>query len=269
MPLLFSLVAWQFGMGIAEDKPQKLDIKSWASKRVLMIGAHPDDIEVCAGGLVALLTAQGTKMYYAIVTNGDKGCANAMCLNWTSEQLAAERQKEAWNAAQVLRVPQQNVQMFHYRDAEVTSYPFVEIKTDLLGAIRKVLPHIVMSWYPYPKLEMRPAIWGDLGFHPDHQAVGRLVLETQFESQLGLLMPDVGPGPWPVEEFYVWEFLTPTHYVDISAALSNKIQSYLAHKTQYRTTKEVADQLTLLAQMVATTTQDTSVSYAEGFIAYF
>jgi LmbE family N-acetylglucosaminyl deacetylase len=73
-----------------------------ASRQVMLFSAHPDDIEAAAGGMVALLTAQGTTVQYVIVTNGDKGCANAFCANFTSAQIAAVRAQEAVTAAQVL-----------------------------------------------------------------------------------------------------------------------------------------------------------------------
>jgi hypothetical protein len=51
-----------------------LNISSWAGKRVLLITAHPDDIEGFSGGLVAALQRQGNVEFsYLISTNGDKG----------------------------------------------------------------------------------------------------------------------------------------------------------------------------------------------------
>ncbi len=76
---------------------------------VLMIGAHPDDIEACSGGLANQLHAQGAtvinfynifcssllkckKVWFLITTNGDKGCGNSMCFNWTSADIAYARE---------------------------------------------------------------------------------------------------------------------------------------------------------------------------------
>jgi hypothetical protein len=47
-----------------------LDLRKWVGKRVLLISAHPDDIEAAVGGTIALLTAQGTEVFYTIATNG-------------------------------------------------------------------------------------------------------------------------------------------------------------------------------------------------------
>jgi hypothetical protein len=47
-----------------------LPYSAWAGQRVLMVSAHPDDIEAAAGGLIAALTAQQTEVAFLIVTNG-------------------------------------------------------------------------------------------------------------------------------------------------------------------------------------------------------
>lgn len=39
----------------------------------MLTAAHPDDIATTAGGTVAELTRQGTRVVYVITTNGDKG----------------------------------------------------------------------------------------------------------------------------------------------------------------------------------------------------
>lgn len=37
-------------------------------------------------------------------------------------------------------------------------------------------------------------------------------------------MPETGPAS-KVEEFYMWDFITPSHYVDISSSLNLKVPS--------------------------------------------
>ncbi|ELR14762.1 LmbE family protein [Acanthamoeba castellanii str. Neff] len=234
-----------------------LDLRKWVGKRVLLISAHPDDIEAAVGGTIALLTAQGTEVFYTIATNGDKGCANPLCAGWSSEQIAATRRQEAFNAARVLGVPEKNVLLLDYEDSQLTSYPFAQVKASMIAAIRRFQPQIVMSWWPYPRFEMKPSQgWADLGYHPDHQ--------THFEAGLSLLMPEIGPSPAQVEEYYMWDFITPSHYIDISSVLDVKIKSWLEHKTQYPNSTAVSTMLTGLGQRVAANTGATNVRFAEG-----
>jgi LmbE family N-acetylglucosaminyl deacetylase len=235
---------------------------------VLLISAHPDDIEGCAGGTVALLTRQGTEVFFAIVTNGDKGCANPICFNASAQQIAFMRRQEAYNAARVLGVPEANVFQLDYEDGMVTSYPQVQIKADLLSYVRRVQPDVVLTWNPFPNFALLPSEgWDDLGYHPDHQAVGGFALEVQFDAGVGLLYPNLGPS-YSVSEFYMFEFGTPTHYVDISSSLDTKIAAYLQHKTQYNGAAGMKEWLTEIPRRVAKET-NSSVAYAEGFVAYF
>src|SRR5579884_2415062 len=45
-------------------------------KRALVVGAHPDDCDMGAGGTAALWTREGWEFYFLICTNGSKGSAN-------------------------------------------------------------------------------------------------------------------------------------------------------------------------------------------------
>jgi LmbE family N-acetylglucosaminyl deacetylase len=65
-------------------------------KRVLAIHAHPDDVEILAGGTVALLTAAGHSVTIATMTAGDCGSAEL-----SSEEISAIRLKEAQAAAEL------------------------------------------------------------------------------------------------------------------------------------------------------------------------
>ncbi|NBR94318.1 MAG: PIG-L family deacetylase, partial [Actinobacteria bacterium] len=41
--------------------------------RVLVVTAHPDDVDFGAGGTIAQWTAKGISVSYCIATNGDQG----------------------------------------------------------------------------------------------------------------------------------------------------------------------------------------------------
>lgn len=107
-----------------------------------------------------------------------------------------------------------------------------------------------------------------MGFHPDHQATGRLTLAAVFDAGVRLLFPSAG-SHWRPTEFYMWEFLTPTHYIALSNSnLHDKILAYEQHTSQYQTKEMVVGSLTALASQVAINSNVTA-TYAEGFVAYF
>ena len=115
------LVAWAAIAAGVQDSTPPLNITSWTNRTVMMIAAHPDDIEAMAGGLVANLTAQHTHVVYVIVTNGDKGCTDSAlydCDAFTSPDIAKIRQGEAIAAAARLNVT--DVVLLDLEDAMVT-----------------------------------------------------------------------------------------------------------------------------------------------------
>jgi len=244
-----------------------LNITHW--NRVLFISAHPDDIEAIAGGLVSELTAQKKQVFFVIVTNGDKGCASpTICRNLAPQDVAAVRRQEAFNAANVLGVPREQVFMLDYEDAMLTSYPEQQPRQDLVFYIRGLKPDVVLTFYPYPNFKLLPSQnWGDLGYHPDHQHAGKLALDATFDAGVGLLFPTSGPG-WSVTEFYMWEFLEPTHYFALSDSdLNIKTQAFLQHKSQYDNADKIPPQMRLLAETVAANAKVSGL--AEGYLAYW
>jgi len=250
----------------------ELPYQSWAGQKLMMIGAHPDDIEGCAGGTVALLVAASVEVIYVIVTNGDKGCSNPFCMNYTAEEIAYTRLLEQRNAATVLGVDVDHVVMLDYEDAMVTSYPEQQIRMEIVAEIRLWQPAIIMSWFPYPDLSLQPTpMWGDTGYHPDHQAVGRIVLAAQFDAGLRLLWPSVGLA-WKPSQFYMWSFpgLSVTHYTDISTVIDLKVSSYLAHQSQNNNASNTKYMTQWAAQQIAEMlTGVPNVMYAEAFTAYW
>jgi len=251
----------------------------------MLVSAHPDDIEGAMGGTVAQLAALNAELFYLIITNGDKGCQNTdLCGNWTSAQIGYQRYQEAINAAAVFGIPAANVVELTYEDAMVTAYPEVQcaqdlvgifdsvrcvaqIRTDMIHYIRKWKPDVMMTWYPYPDFQLQPALWGDLGFHPDHQATAAIALAARFDAGIERLFPDLGPAYRPAD-FYMWQFSSPTVYVNITDMLKEKINAFSQHKTQYSSLAALATELTLLSAAVAQKVNVAGVTYAEGFLPF-
>eukprot|EP01111_Echinosteliopsis_oligospora_P000563 TRINITY_DN1061_c0_g1_i3.p2 TRINITY_DN1061_c0_g1~~TRINITY_DN1061_c0_g1_i3.p2 ORF type:complete len:198 (+),score=55.06 TRINITY_DN1061_c0_g1_i3:234-827(+) len=195
---------------------------------------------------------------------------NEICQDWSMEEIAAARRLEAFSAASVLGIPQENVMLLDYEDTMLTSYPEQEVRARLVAVIRRWKPYVVMSWSPFPNFKLTPNTgWDDLGFHPDHQASGALALASKFDAGVGLLWPDFGASFSP-SEFYMWEILTPTHYVDISSVIASKVNAYAQHKTQYDgDLSGIAWMIKFWASGTANNTQVPGLTYAEGFVSYW
>jgi LmbE family N-acetylglucosaminyl deacetylase len=63
---------------------------------LLAIGAHPDDIEICAGGTLAKYSRQGHKVFMATSTNGNMGSSTL-----SMEEIAKARKQEVKNSANI------------------------------------------------------------------------------------------------------------------------------------------------------------------------
>ena len=70
-------------------------------RRVLVVTAHPDDVDFGAAGTVAAFTAAGLEVTYCIVTNGDAGGSDRAM---SRAEMAALRQDEQRAAAAAVGV---------------------------------------------------------------------------------------------------------------------------------------------------------------------
>ena len=124
----------------------------FASKRALFVGAHPDDIEFRAGGLVYMMRKRGVEVIFAIATRGGKGLPGPF-----RRLLERIRTCHQLRAAQILGGIE--VVFYDYPDGGLPD--FVEPFTgDLKSLIETRQPDVVLCWDP--DLVSRP--------HPDHKA---------------------------------------------------------------------------------------------------
>lgn len=123
-----------------------------ASKRALFVGAHPDDIEFRAGGLVYVMRKRGVEVVFAIATRGGKRLRRP--LNRLLERI---RTRHQLRAAQILGGIE--VIFYDYPDGSLPDFiePFTQ---DLRSLIEQRSPDVVLCWDP--EFVSHP--------HPDHKA---------------------------------------------------------------------------------------------------
>lgn len=274
LTIIFLLVACTTApSAVGAPSPKLLDFTKWSGKRVLFIAAHPDDIEASAGGLITRMVSSNVNVFLLIVTDGNKGCSSPLCESFSLPQIASMRILEALAAARALGVvARDRVTFLHYSDSQVTSVPEVQIKMELIAHLRRVQPSAVFTWNPNARLDLQPSFWHDLGFHPDHQAVGKLALETTlYGTHLNLLYPTLGTA-WRVDEFYMFCYTISeaTHVVDVGGTtLQRKIGAFLEHCSQYTDAAIINATLTELATRIATQVNvNPGIRFAEAFQSY-
>ena len=127
----------------------------FATKKVLFVGAHPDDLEFYCGGLVHTLRQRGIEVTFAIATRGGKGRQGR-----AKARLEGLRSRHQLDAARILGGV--DVALYDYPDKDLPSH-VDEFAADLKRLISEKKPDIVFSWDPV-------FIYNP---HLDHQAAAR------------------------------------------------------------------------------------------------
>jgi LmbE family N-acetylglucosaminyl deacetylase len=195
--------------------------------RILIIAAHPDDIEFGAAGSTAVWTDAGAEVIYCIVTDGAAG-SNEKHIVY--DELIERRKQEQHEAAQHVGVKE--VYFLGYADG--TLQPTMELRLDLTRLIRQLRPDRVVIMDPTAILLQEE----DFSYinHPDHRAAGEGALYAVFPSaESRPIFPELleeGLEPHHVNELYLMLSEKPNVAIDISQVMDRKIQSLLAHRSQ-------------------------------------
>ena len=177
-------------------------------KKALIIGAHPDDPEGNAGGVMILLRRAGWDVVSVYLTKGHAGIKGK-----SHDEAAAIRTQEALNACKILDV--RPIFMTHIDgNAEINKARYKEMR-DLINAEK---PDVVFTHWP-------------LDSHTDHRVCSSLVYDAWRRLDYSF-------------ELYFFETMTgtqtqyfhPTDYVDISDVSDKKREAYFCHKSQNTTT---------------------------------
>jgi LmbE family N-acetylglucosaminyl deacetylase len=192
-------------------------------ERVLVVTAHPDDVDFGAAGTIATWTAAGAEVVYCIVTDGAAGALDTLT---DLGGLAALRQVEQRSAAKVVGVD--DVRFLGRPDGQLMVT--LDLRRDLSRVIRQVRPNRIVAQSPERHWERIRAS------HPDHMAAGEATLQAVYpDARNPFAHPELlaeGLEPHVVEE--VWLMASPrsTTAIDVTDTLELKLNALRCHESQ-------------------------------------
>jgi LmbE family N-acetylglucosaminyl deacetylase len=136
------------------------------SRNILVVSAHPDDMEIGMGGTVAKLIQEGAEVTSLIVTDGGRA---SNPFGWTEQRMADERRRETLRAADVLGI----------KEVIFCDQPDAADKVDA-KAVRRKLMEVMTRLEPAEVYTLHE----ELDRHPGHRLAGRLVRESVSQWDL-------------------------------------------------------------------------------------
>jgi LmbE family N-acetylglucosaminyl deacetylase len=193
-------------------------------ERVLAIGAHPDDIEFGCGATLAKWAAAGSDVTLLVLTDGSKGTWNA---DDDPTGLVATRRLEQEDAATTLGA--RKVRFLGRVDGELVDGR--EEQAEVCELIRSVRPDVVLGHDP----------WKRYRIHPDHRRAGWLTLDAIVAARDPHFFPEQSVAPHRCACALLFEAEEVDHLEDVSVWIETKIESLLAHRSQWRSTMGIED----------------------------
>ena len=187
-----------------------------APLRIIAFGAHPDDNELKASGVAAMWAAQGHKVKFVAMTNGDIGHFSE-----AGGPLANRRSLEVQECAKLLGI---ETEVLDIHDGELE--PTLENRKKVARLIREWQADIVLCHRPYD-------------YHPDHRYVGVLVQDAAVVVVAPFFVPNTPPVKRnPVFLYYSDAFqkpypFEPTMVIGIDSVADKKWNCVTAMPSQF------------------------------------
>jgi LmbE family N-acetylglucosaminyl deacetylase len=205
-------------------------------RRVLIVTAHPDDVDFGTAGTVAAFTKAGLEVTYCVVTNGDAGGSDRAM---SRSDMAALRQREQRAAAAEVGVT--DVRFLGHPDGKLQ--PTIELRRDISRVIRQVRPERVLTQSPERRWDFIFAS------HPDHLAAGEAAVCAVYPDARNPfahpeLLDDEGLEPWTVNELWIIGGSEPNMAVETTSTIERKVAALLSHRSQIADPAAVTERVT-------------------------
>jgi LmbE family N-acetylglucosaminyl deacetylase len=180
------------------------------SHNVVIVSAHPDDMEIGMGGTVAKLAESQAAIISVVITNGGRA---SNPFGWTEQRMAEVRRGEALRAAKMLGVKE--VIFLDQPDA-AEEIDVQAVKQKLVELLVRVQPAEVYT------------LDEELDRHPAHRLAGKLARESVLESGM---IPTA--GLWTYEIWGPLAMWNRLEYIDDYVA--KKMLAIAEHRSQVAT----------------------------------
>ncbi|MDP3434772.1 MAG: PIG-L family deacetylase [Bacteroidota bacterium] len=183
---------------------------------VVVIGAHPDDCDLDAGGTAILFAKMGHRVLFVSATNGDAGHFNK-----GGEVLAKIRKSEAAEAGKRFGI---TYKVLDNHDGLLM--PDLKLRLELIRLIREWNADVVIG--PRPN-----------DYHPDHRNTAIAIQDAAYL----VIVPNIAPETTALKKNPVFLYtedrfqqpnpFRPDIVVDISEVFEQKIYALAAHESQF------------------------------------
>lgn len=175
-------------------------------KRVLLVSAHPDDMEIGMGGTVAKMADAGHSIVSLVITDGRRA-PDPFSIG--PEKMAATRKEESENAAGVLGIGETK---FFGFESVVSEESRVEATKKMIEVIDSFDPEEIFTLHP------------DLDRHHSHRAAGKICVDALRQCSNGNIKL------WAYE---VWGlFAEWDRFENITRQMPTKLAAIDKHKSQ-------------------------------------
>jgi len=194
-------------------------------ERILVICAHPDDVDFGAAGTVACWTDAGIHVTYCLVTDGDAGGFDPSV---PRSEMGPLRRREQTAAAAEVGV--KDLVFLGHPDGMVEAS--LALRRDLSRVIRQVRPQRVLTQSPVRNLARIYAS------HPDHLATGEAALcavypDARNPFTFTELLTEEDLEAWTVAEVWLMGGPEADHAVDVTDQVERKIAALRSHESQH------------------------------------
>ena len=186
-------------------------------KRVLAVGAHPDDVELGCGGTLAKHAIGGDEVHIVFMADGETSRPGAAIAD------VIKRQEQSFKAAKELGISEARITHLGYPDQRMDASTLLDIVQVFEEAVRRINPQIVYTHYEHD-LNIDHRITAQAvktAFRPHHLSDVEAVYSFEVPSSTEWMFGD-------------YPFL-PNHYVDVGGIpIERKFLALNAYKSEMR-----------------------------------
>ncbi len=193
------------GLPLFSESKNRQPLSTNERRKILVIGAHPDDPETGCGGTIVLLSRAGHEVVSLYLTRGEAGIDGK-----THEEAAQIRTAEALNACKIMGARAEFLSQID-GSCEITSARYAE----MYDFIRKENPGVVLTHWP-------------IDGHRDHRICSVLVYDAWLKMNRSFEL-----YYYEVESGQQTQLFAPTDFVNIDSVVEEKHRACRSHVSQH------------------------------------